>query len=303
MRGREGQKIVVVAAHLGRGKAEGGDAQAGQGHRALGQEAHLDLAGDAQLFLQALLLRLLHEQALHARRHHVEGLREVSELVAALDADAVAEVALAQALRAAIQLVDVAGDGPGEHETEAEGDEVHHQEHAGHEGQQLHQHVADVERARREPPEEVVGLEMELHGDEVGFAVRPLTRLRGRVERDAPELGVVGGLLAPHPPPYARAPVAHAAAAPEGRRPIPIRCRGARTGVRPPAAAGERAVPAPGQPVRRSCRRRFSRARGPHSRRAASLGQDVRASGLAVTTLSPRQSENTSSGSPPHGRR
>ena len=64
---RERQQVVVVAAHLRRGQAERGDAQAGQGHRALGQQAHLDLAGDAQLLLQPLLLRLLAQQVLDAR--------------------------------------------------------------------------------------------------------------------------------------------------------------------------------------------------------------------------------------------
>ena len=85
-----------------------------------------------------------------------------------------AEVALTQPLRADDRRVDVAGDGPGEHETEAEGDEIHHQEHAGDHGQQLDQDIAQVEGAGREAAQDVVGLSVHRHGDDVGLC-RPST--------------------------------------------------------------------------------------------------------------------------------
>ena len=56
----EGQEVVVVAPHLGRGEAQGGDPHPRQRGEALGgQQAHLDLPRDAQLLLEPLLLRLL----------------------------------------------------------------------------------------------------------------------------------------------------------------------------------------------------------------------------------------------------
>ena len=88
---------------------------------ALRQQAHLDLARDAQLLLQPLLLRLLAQQVLDAARHHVERLRQLAELVAAVHRDRVREVALAQPLRAARQLVDAAGDRARQQQAQDEG--------------------------------------------------------------------------------------------------------------------------------------------------------------------------------------
>ena len=69
-------------------------ASPGIAHRAARQERHLDLARDAQLFLEpALLVRLL-QQLLDVGGHLVERLGELAELIAAAQLDAMGEVAL-----------------------------------------------------------------------------------------------------------------------------------------------------------------------------------------------------------------
>ena len=64
------------------------------------QQRLLDLARDAQLVVEPLLLALHVQQVLDAGAHAVERLGQVAELVARVDADAVREVALLDALGA-----------------------------------------------------------------------------------------------------------------------------------------------------------------------------------------------------------
>ena len=69
------------------------------------QQRLLNLARDAQLVVQPLLLALHVQQVLDAGAHAVERVGEVAQLVARLDADAMGEVALLDALGADEQLV------------------------------------------------------------------------------------------------------------------------------------------------------------------------------------------------------
>ncbi len=141
----ERQEVVVVAPHLGRGEAEGGDPHPRRGGEALdGQQAHLDLPRDAQLLLEPLLLRLLLHELPDPARHQVEGLGQLPELVARADPDLVREVALPQLLRPHREGVDPPGDRPREEEAEDEGHRVHHHEDEAQEAEGVDQ----VRRAR-----------------------------------------------------------------------------------------------------------------------------------------------------------
>ena len=138
-----------------------------------GQQAHLDLPGDAQLLLEPLLLHLLAQQVLDPARHQVERLGQLAELVARAHRDRLAEVALPEALRAQEERVDAAGDRAGEQEAEHEGARVDHQEDDAHRAERVDEHVgqaAQVARgeARREVPHQLEGLEAEYQRAELG---------------------------------------------------------------------------------------------------------------------------------------
>ena len=89
------EQIVVVAADLARGHAERRHRKPRHLQGPLRQQRHLDLAGDAQFLLEALLLGGLAQQILDAGRHRVERLRELAELVLRGHGDLVGEVARA----------------------------------------------------------------------------------------------------------------------------------------------------------------------------------------------------------------
>ena len=74
----EREEVVVVAADLARRDAERRHREARHVERAPRQERHLDLPGDAQLLLEALLLGRRLQQLLDAARHLVERLGELA---------------------------------------------------------------------------------------------------------------------------------------------------------------------------------------------------------------------------------
>ena len=150
----------------------------GQGHRPWGSRLIWICAGDAQLLLEPLLLRLLASRSCMLAAIRLKDSASSPSWSRLWTRMRLPKSPWRSRSVPSEELVDAAGDGPGEHETEDEGDDVHHQEDGGHQGQRLHEHVAHVQRARRESPEEVVGLEMEQHGHEVGLAVRPLPHFR-----------------------------------------------------------------------------------------------------------------------------
>ena len=80
------EEVVVVAADLARRLAEVRDVEAGDARRLDRQQRLLNLARDAQLVVEPLLLALHVQQVLDARAHAVERLGQIAELVARLDA-------------------------------------------------------------------------------------------------------------------------------------------------------------------------------------------------------------------------
>ena len=99
------EEVVVVPAHFARRLAEIRDAEAVDRRRLDRQQRLLNLARDAQLVVEPLLLALDVQQVLDARAHAVERLGEIAQLVARRDVDAVREVALLDPLRAREELV------------------------------------------------------------------------------------------------------------------------------------------------------------------------------------------------------
>ena len=154
--------------------------------RLLGEQAHLDLAGDPQLLLQPLLLGLPAQQVLDPPGHDVERLGQLAELVAGPDRDGGGEVALAEALRPHGERMDAAGDGAGQQHADEQGSAVHDQERAAHDRHRLHEHVAHVERAGRQPAEQLGGLVADEEAHEVLLArVPPRALDRGNVRHAA----------------------------------------------------------------------------------------------------------------------
>ena len=78
----------------------------------LGEQPALDVVGDFQLGLQPLPFLGDHNQPLQVLRHAIEFQTQLGELVAPADRDAVGEVAPLDSLRALVQLVNRAGNGP-----------------------------------------------------------------------------------------------------------------------------------------------------------------------------------------------
>ncbi len=95
------------------------------------EEIGLDLAGDGELGEQAFFFALLGEEIDDGGGHAVEGLREGAELIAALDDDAVLEVAGVDLAGAAVELGDGARDGAAEAGGHEEREEFQQQEKDG----------------------------------------------------------------------------------------------------------------------------------------------------------------------------
>ena len=91
---------------------------------AVGEEIVLHLLRDLELALHALLLALLLEQSLERLRHGVERGGECAELVAAVDLDAMREVAAVDGNGGAIEVADGIGDGAVEADRHDEGEEL-----------------------------------------------------------------------------------------------------------------------------------------------------------------------------------
>src|SRR4030095_10930051 len=124
----ERQVVVVIAADLSRRFAMRRYRQAFDLERPLRPQRHLDLPVYAQLLLEALLLRLLLKQILHAGGHRVERIRQIAELVVAVNGDAMGEIATPHMLGAARKLVHRAGDRPRQLQTHHERDALNREE-------------------------------------------------------------------------------------------------------------------------------------------------------------------------------
>jgi hypothetical protein len=163
------EEVVVVATNLARRHAERCDRDARKIERTSRQQRHLDLPGDAKLFLQPLLLRCRLQQILDAARHLVERAGEFAELILRLDVDPVGEVPLPHALRAHEQLVHRARDRARERESHDErnrlDDEEHDADHEQHDEQRIRQaHAPHQERLRaRQMPVQVAQPVAERH--------------------------------------------------------------------------------------------------------------------------------------------
>ena len=81
----ERQEVVVVAAHFARRNTERRRRQSRHHQRPLRQQRHLNLVRDAELLFEPLLFRRLAQQTFDARRHRVERLGQLAELIARLD--------------------------------------------------------------------------------------------------------------------------------------------------------------------------------------------------------------------------
>ena len=154
------------------------------GDRPLRQQAHLDLAGDPQLLLEPLLLRVLAQQILDPAGHHVERLGELAELVVGPDGNAGAEVTLAQPLRAHRQRVDVAGDGAGQQRAHEQRAAVDDEEEPADDGHALHEDVAHVQGAGREATDELGGLVADGEAHHVLLAGGPVRAVDDGEEQD-----------------------------------------------------------------------------------------------------------------------
>ena len=195
----ERQQVVVVPTHLGSRQAQRGDADARQLHQALaGQQAHLDLARDAQLLLESLPLALLLDQGLERARHQVERLGQVAQLVVRADPDHVREVALAQALRADREVVHAARDLARQQQTERQREAVQADERRPQDPEQVQQelghrvHAQLPQRRGREAPHDVHRLVAEGDRQPLDGALlarRPVRLLRKR-EPGEPAVGL-----------------------------------------------------------------------------------------------------------------
>ena len=152
------EEVIVVPAHFARGHAERRDPEARHVDRTARQERHLDRAGDAQLFLEPLLLRGRLHQPFDAAGHLVERARQLAELIVRVHVDPVREVAMADPLGAGEQLVDRARDRSRERKPHAERDAFDDQEEPGDQEQHgdrddAERHVAEGDLLRlRQPP-------------------------------------------------------------------------------------------------------------------------------------------------------
>ena len=109
---RQRHEIIVVAGDLLRRMADPAQVERWERKRGFGKQTALHVAGDFQLGAQALLLLLHHDQTLQVLRHPIEFQAELGKLIGASHGDAVREIALFYFFSALVQIVDRAGDGP-----------------------------------------------------------------------------------------------------------------------------------------------------------------------------------------------
>ncbi len=120
--------VVVIAAHLARRIRATGHVVPRDDGRSRRQQARLDATRDLELVLEARPLVLALTRLFETRRHLVEALRRLPQIVLALDRDAVRQTPLAERLRALAQRTDGARD--------AASHAAHHAQIGVEEGQQ-----------------------------------------------------------------------------------------------------------------------------------------------------------------------
>ena len=179
--GTQREKVVVIAPDFASRHAERRHAEARHVELTARQERHLNLAGDAQLLLEALFLGGRLEQILDAAGHLVEGTGELSELILGVDVDAVREVSLTDSLGAHEELVNRARNRARECQPHDERDEFDDEEQHSDGDQAELDHVAQSSAfilhrlGADESPVELRHPEAERHH-------RPLRRLRRPVD-------------------------------------------------------------------------------------------------------------------------
>jgi hypothetical protein len=177
----EPEEVVVVAAHFSRGHAKGGYGQSGHDQRPLRQQGHLNLAGDTQLFFQALLFRRLPEQVLDAGSHRVERGRQLAQLIVGLDRNLVGEIALPHAFGSGEQLVNRSRDRLRQRKAGNERDELNHEKEAADDEENQQQPLAEVATdqslRRRDAIVELGDAQLGRDHQRAGFTGRPISVL------------------------------------------------------------------------------------------------------------------------------
>ena len=153
----DGQEVVVVAGDFARRFTEGGERQARDVARRRRQQLLLDVAGRVHLLLHAALLGHLAEQRPHLAGHRVERLGQLAQLIAGPDRNRVHEVAVAEVLRAGEQVVDRAGDLPGEEQADHQRHELDDEEQAADQREHRRAGAGRSSSRRRSPRRPTAG--------------------------------------------------------------------------------------------------------------------------------------------------